>query len=387
MELANRVKKVSPSATLAITSKAKRLKSEGKDIVNFGAGEPDFDTPEFIKNVAVESIKSGFTKYTPSTGIPELKKCISQKFKRDNSLDYPPEQIAVSCGAKHSIFNTIFSLLNPGDEVIIPLPYWVSYPQMVRLCGGEVKFIPTKQTGGFKIKATDLRKSIGRRSKLLILNSPSNPCGSLYSKQELQAVAEICTKHSLYVISDEIYEKIIFDDNIHTSLASINKEIFDLTVTVNGISKAYSMTGWRIGYIGGPEDVIKGVAKIQDHSSSNPNSIAQKAAIAAISSCEDFSSTMCNEFQKRRDYIISRLDKMKKITYFKPQGAFYVFCNISKTKLTSLEFSSRLLEEELVAVIPGIGFGLDEYVRISFATSLSEIKKGMDRIEQWEKQL
>ena len=387
MELANRVKKVNPSATLAITSKAKRLKSEGKDIVNFGAGEPDFDTPEFIKNVAVESIKSGFTKYTPSTGIPELKKCISQKFKRDNSLDYPPEQIAVSCGAKHSIFNTIFSLLNPGDEVIIPLPYWVSYPQMVRLCGGEVKFIPTQQTDGFKIKATDLRKSIGRRSKLLILNSPSNPCGSLYSKQELQAVAEICTKHSLYVISDEIYEKIIFDDNIHTSLASINKEIFDLTVTVNGISKAYSMTGWRIGYIGGPEDVIKGVAKIQDHSSSNPNSIAQKAAIAAISSCEDFSSTMCNEFQKRRDYIISRLDKMKKITYFKPQGAFYVFCNISKTKLTSLEFSSRLLEEELVAVIPGIGFGLDEYVRISFATSLSEIKKGMDRIEQWEKQL
>jgi aspartate aminotransferase len=258
---------------------------------------------------------------------------------------------------------------------------------MVRLCGGEVKFIATKGADGFKIKATDLVRNLSQRSKLLILNSPSNPCGSLYTKQELEAIAGICTKHNLYVISDEIYEKIIFDGFSHISIGSINKEMFDLTITVNGVSKTYSMTGWRIGYIGAPLGIIKGVSKIQDHSSSNPNSIAQKAAIAAISSSGDFTASMCKEFQRRRDYIISRLDKMKRITYLKPQGAFYIFCNISKTKLNSREFSNRLLEEELVAVIPGIAFGLDDHVRVSFATSLSEIEKGMDRIEQWEKQL
>lgn len=381
--LAERLKKINPSSTLEITSKAKKLKSEGKDIVNFAAGEPDFDTPDFIKAAAIEAINSGFTKYTPTTGIPELKKLICQKFKKDNSLEYAPGQIVVSNGAKHSIFNTLMVLLNRNDEVIIPLPYWVSYPEMVNLCEGRPRFIKTTFANNFKISAEDLAKHISAKTKVLILNSPSNPCGCVYNRKELEAIAEICVSKNIFVISDEIYEKIIFDGQKHISIGSLNKDIYELTITVNGLSKSHSMTGWRIGYLGAPNDVANAISKLQDHSTSNPNSIAQKAAVAAMSAPEDFTQKLCLEFSQRRDYLAERLNGIKSLSFSLPQGAFYMFCNISKTGIDSLTFAKRLLDEEYVSLIPGSSFGMDNYIRISFATSIEELKKGMDRIEKW----
>ncbi len=381
--LAERLKKINPSSTLAITSKAKKLKSEGKDIVTFAAGEPDFDTPDFIKEAAIEALKSGFTKYTPTTGTPELKKLICQKFKKDNSLEYAPEQIIVSNGAKHSIYNALMVLLNKADEVLIPLPYWVSYPEMVNLCEATARFIKTTAANNFKITATDLNKHITSKTKVLIINSPSNPTGSVYNRAELEEIASICVSKNIFVISDEIYEKIIFDGLKHESIASFNKDIYNLTITVNGLSKSHSMTGWRIGYLGAPSDVASAISNLQDHSTSNANSIAQKAAVAALAASEDFTLKLCQEFQKRRDYLAGRLSGIKKMSFTLPQGAFYMFCGISKTGLDSMEFARRLLDEEYVSVIPGGSFGMDDHIRISFATSMDELKKGMDRIEKW----
>jgi len=381
--LVERLKKINPSSTLAITSKAKKLKSEGKDIVTFAAGEPDFDTPDFIKDAAIEAIKSGFTKYTPTTGIPELKKLICHKFKKDNSLEYAPGQVVVSCGAKHSIYNALMVLVNKGDEVLIPLPYWVSYPEMVNLCQGTPRFIKTSAKNDFKITATDLSKHISPKTKVLIINSPSNPAGSVYSRAELEDIARICVEKNIFVISDEIYEKIIFDGARHESIASFNKDIYDLTVTVNGLSKSYSMTGWRLGYLGAPNDVANAISNLQDHSTSNANSIAQKAASAALSAPDDFTSKLCKEFQLRRDYLASRLKGIAGLSFILPRGAFYVFCDVSRTGLDSMEFAARLLDEEYVSVIPGGSFGMDDYIRISFATGMEDIKKGMDRIEKW----
>ena len=387
MELSKRALSISPSTTLGISAKAKKLKSEGKDIVNFAAGEPDFDTPDFIKEKAIEAINSGFTKYTPTTGIPELKTCIQEKFKKDNQLDYLPSQIIVSCGAKHSIFNTLLVLINPKDEVIIPSPYWVSYPEMVYICEGKVRFLETEPKNNFKLTPKELKRNIGKKTKLLILNNPSNPCGSVYLKEELEEISKVCVSKKIYVISDEVYEKLIYDGLSHVSIASLNKEIFKLTVTVNGMSKAYSMTGWRIGYLGAPLEVAEAISKIQDHSTSNPTSIAQKAAVAALSTANNFSRDMQKEFQERRDYLMSRLDRIKRLSYVRPRGAFYVFCDISSTGLDSSEFADRLLDEKEIAVIPGGGFGRNDYIRISFATSLSQIEKGMDRLEEWVRQL
>jgi len=381
--LAERLKKINPSATLAITSKAKKLKSEGKDIVNFAAGEPDFDTPDFVKEAAIAAIGSGFTKYTPTTGIPELKKLICDKFKKDNLLDYVPNQIIVSNGAKHSIYNVLMVLLNHSDEALIPLPYWVSYPEMVNLCQANVRFIKTSAENNFKITAKDLLKHISPKTKVLILNSPSNPTGSVYNRDELQEIAKICVDKNIFVISDEIYEKIIFDGLKHTSIGSFNKDIYDLTITVNGLSKSHSMTGWRVGYLGAPLDIANAISNLQDHSTSNPNSIAQKAALAALSAPEDFTQKLCAEFSKRRDYLALRLSSIKNLNFTMPQGAFYMFCDISKTGLDSLAFSNRLLDEEYVSLIPGISFGTDDHIRISFATSINELEKGMDRIEKW----
>jgi len=381
--LAERLKKINPSSTLAITSKAKKLKSEGRDIVSFAAGEPDFDTPDFIKNAAIEAIKSGFTKYTPTTGTPELKKLISEKFKKDNSLEYTPNQIVVSCGAKHSIYNALSVLVNPQEEVLIPSPYWVSYPEMVNLCSGTPRFIPTEPKNNFKITASSLAKHISAEVKALILNSPSNPTGCVYNLKELKEIAQICAEKKIFVISDEIYEKLIYDNEQHVSIANLNKDIYGLTITVNGLSKSHSMTGWRIGYIGAPADIAEGISRMQDHTTSNPTSISQKAAQAALSAPDDFSQKMRQEFQKRRDYAVERLAGMPQLTVVVPKGAFYIFCDISKTKLDSLAFASRLLEEASVAVIPGKGFGSDDYMRISFATGLEQIKKGMDRIQDW----
>jgi aspartate aminotransferase len=385
--LAERLKKINPSATLAITSKAKKLKSEGKDIVNFAAGEPDFDTPDFVKDAAIAAIQSGFTKYTPTTGTPELKKFICDKFKKDNLLDYSPNQIIVSNGAKHSIYNALMVLLNHSDEALIPLPYWVSYPEMVNLCQANVRFIKTAAENNFKITAKDLVKHITPKTKVLILNSPSNPTGSVYNREELQEIAKICVDKNIFVISDEIYEKITFDGLKHTSIGSFNKDIYDLTITVNGLSKSHSMTGWRIGYLGAPIDIANAISKLQDHSTSNPNSIAQKAAVAALSAPEDFTHKLCLEFSKRRDYLACRLMGIKNLSFTMPQGAFYMFCDISKTGLDSLTFSSRLLEEEYVSLIPGISFGMDDHIRISFATSIQELEKGMDRIAKWMEKL
>lgn len=383
IRLAECLKKINPSTTLVITAKTKKLKSEGVDVVNLAAGEPDFDTPDFVKEQAVEAIKSGFTKYTPTSGIRELKIAIAEKFKRDNSLDYSPEQIVVSSGAKHCIFNTLFVLTNKGDEVLIPSPYWVSYPEMVKLCQGTPRFIPALPENDFKITIKALEKYITSKTKALILNSPSNPAGSVYTKDELMQISKICLKDKIFVISDEVYEKIIFDNLEHISIASLGKEIFDLTITINGVSKSHSMTGWRIGYLAGPLDVVDAISKLQDHSTSNPSSISQKAALAALKAGENFSQQMCAEFERRRDYVIERLSKIEKIKPVIPHGAFYIFCAISKTKLDSLTFSNRLLDEALVAVIPGEGFGRNDYIRLSFATNLEELGKGMDRIEEW----
>ncbi len=381
--LAERLKKIHPSSTLAITSKAKKLKSEGKDIVNFAAGEPDFDTPDFIKEAAIAAIISGFTKYTPTTGTPELKKLICQKFKKDNSLVYSPDQIIVSNGAKHSIYNALMVLLNRADEVLIPLPYWVSYPEMASLCEASARFIKTSAASNFKISAKELLKHITPKTKVLILNSPSNPAGSVYDRQELEEIAKICVDKNIFVISDEIYEKITFDGLKHNSIAGFNKDIYNLTITVNGLSKSHSMTGWRIGYLGAPSDIANAISNLQDHSTSNPNSIAQKAAAAALSAPDDFTHKLCQEFSKRRDYLASRLKGIKNLSFSLPQGAFYMFCDISKTGLDSLTFSKRLLDEEYVSLIPGISFGMDDHIRISFATSIEELEKGMDRIEKW----
>lgn len=381
--VSERLKNIKPSLTLAITSKAKKLKSEGKDIINFAAGEPDFDTPDFIKDAARKAITDGFTKYTPTTGIPELKKLICEKFKRDNGLHYSSNQIVVSCGAKHSIFNALLALINNGDEVLIPSPYWVSYPEMVNLCAGVNRFISTLPQNNFKITIGELEKHISPRTKLIILNSPSNPAGSVYSESELKEIAEFCVEKKIFVISDEIYEKIIYDNLKHVSIAGFGKDIFDLTITVNGVSKSHSMTGWRIGYLGAPSDIAEAISKIQDHSTSNPVSISQKAAMAALNSSDDFSKKMNCEFQKRRDYVVERISKIEKVDFIKPQGAFYIFCDISKTGLDSSSFAIRLLEEAGVALIPGAGFGMDKYIRISFATSIEQLEKGMDKMGEW----
>ncbi|MCX5708296.1 MAG: pyridoxal phosphate-dependent aminotransferase [Candidatus Omnitrophica bacterium] len=381
--LSERVRKVNPSPTLAITAKAKKLKAEGKDVVTFAAGEPDFDTPEPIKLAAIEAINSGFTKYTPTTGIPELKSLICEKFRKENQINYDSKQIVVSCGAKHSIFNAMFVLVDKCDEILIPSPYWVSYPEMVNLCEGIPRFIKTSPENSFKMTVDDLKKNISSKTKLLVLNSPSNPTGCVYSKEELAKIAEMCVAKKIFVISDEIYEKIIFDGLKHTSIATFGKDIYDLTVTVNGLSKSHSMTGWRIGYLGGPLDIVNAISNFQDHSTSNPASISQKAAVAALSMTGSFSKEMSLEFQKRRDYIVKRLQGMKKISYVLPLGAFYIFCDISKTNLDSMAFCTRLLDELLIAAIPGIAFGNDDYVRLSFATGFKAIEKGMNRLEGW----
>jgi aspartate aminotransferase len=384
MILSRRAKEVSPSATLQITATAKRMVKEGKDVVAFGAGEPDFDTPDPIKAAAIAAIQSGFTKYTPTSGIPELREAIAKKLKTDNALEYNPSSIVVSCGAKHSLYNAIQVLVDEGDEVLIPVPYWVSYPEMVKLAGGKPVFVPTTLGEDFKISVEKLKGFLTEKTKVLLLNTPSNPCGVVYRKEELAALADFCVKNNIYCISDEIYEKIIFDGIKHVSIASLSDKMKKLTVTVNGFSKAYSMTGWRLGYLAAELKIAGAVSNLQDHSTSNPTSIVQKAALAAFTIDNIFFDEIKAKFQERRDYIVLRLDKMKeKIGYKKPEGAFYVFCDIKKTKMDSFTFAKRLLEEKFVALIPGAPFGCDDYVRISFATSMEKIATGMDRIEEW----
>ncbi len=379
-----RIQEVLGSSTLAITAKANELKAQGKDVVNFAAGEPDFDTPDTIKKAAIAAIEAGKTKYTPSVGTPQLREAISEKFKIDNQLNYKPSQIVVSCGAKHSIFNIIQMLSEEGDEVIIPAPYWVSYPEMVKISGATPKILETTASTNFKVTAKQLSSCLTERTRIFVLASPSNPTGMLYSKEELKPIADICVKNNIYVISDEIYEKLIYDTDRYTSIASLNDDIYNLTFTVNGVSKAYSMTGWRIGYAAGNEEVMGYIKNFQDHTTSNPCSISQAAALQALKEPNDKVMAMRDIFKERRDLITSLFDSIPEVSYIRPQGAFYLFCDFSKLG-ESFDLAKRILNDVNVAVIPGEGFGAPGYIRLSYATSNERIEEGVRRIAQWIK--
>lgn len=386
MKIAKRMQEVKESPTLAITSKAKEMRQRGEDVVSFGAGEPDFDTPSHIKTAAIKAIEAGFTKYTASSGMPELKKAVCEKFLQENGLKYGPNQIVVSCGAKHSLYNILQVICDEGDEVIIPSPYWVSYPEMVRLAGGIPVILKTGQDDEFKVREDKLKKAISKRTVAFILNSPSNPTGSVYNKNELESIAEILLDRKIVVISDEIYEKLIYDGESHISFASLSKGAYDLTFVVNGVSKSYAMTGWRIGYLASPnEEAAAAIGRLQDHSTSNPASVSQKAAQEALKSEQDCVYKMAEEFKKRRDFMVKEVSKMEGISCVNPKGAFYAFCDISRTGMDSFEFSRRLLEEAKVAVIPGAPFGWDTHIRLSFATAIEDIRKGLQRMSDWLK--
>ncbi len=380
-QLAQRATTLTPSLTLAIDAKAKKLKAEGVDVCGFGAGEPDFDTPQYIKDAAAQALAAGFTKYTPSSGIPELRAAIAEKLKNENGLDYKPSQVIVNCGAKHSCYNAILATCQAGDEVIIPAPYWLSYPEMAKLADASPVIVETTEASGFKITPEQFRDAMTPATKLIILNSPGNPTGSVYSREELQALAEVALEEDILMLSDEIYEKIVYDGVQPVSLAALDKNIYDLTITVNGFSKAYAMTGWRLGYVAAPEPIAAAIDSIQSHSTSNPTSFAQKGAVAGLKGDQSFIGEMVKAFAERRAYIYDRLTKIPGVTCVKPMGAFYVLPNISSFGLGSANFASKLLDEQKVAVVPGIAFGSDAHMRLSYACSMENIQKGLDRIE------
>ena len=386
MELSNRVLSVAPSVTLAINAKAKEMKSQGIDVVSLSAGEPDFDTPDYIKVAAKQALDQGVTKYTPATGTLELRKAISRKLKKDQNLQFAPDQIIVGCGAKHAIFNVLFALLNEGDEVLIPTPYWLSYPEMVTVLGGKSVFLKTTEATGFKLTPEILRKCITKKTKVLILNSPSNPTGAVYSKEELEALIPVLKGTNLTILSDEIYEKLIFDGHNHVSIASLDSELAKRIVVINGMSKAYAMTGWRLGYAACPDKALaKAVGSIQSHSTSNPTSFAQVGGIQALEQGDADAAKMCQVYQKRRNLLCKRISEIPKLKADIPQGAFYLFVNTRETGLDSVQLSKLWLEEAHVAVVPGAPFGSDDHVRMSFATSENVIEEAMNRLENWLK--
>ena len=383
MDLSSHTVQLTPSLTLAIDSKAKAMRAEGIDVCGFGAGEPDFDTPEHIKEAAIKALQEGFTKYTPSAGIPELRTAISEKFAADNKIDYKPSQVIVSNGAKQSCYNAILACCEPGDEVIIPAPYWLSYPDMVRLVGAEPVIVQTKASNSYKMTAEEFENAMTPRTKMVIINSPGNPTGSVYTREELEALVEVALTEDIFILSDEIYEKLVYDDVSHVSVASLSKEAYDLTITVNGFSKAYAMTGWRLGYLGAPEHIAKVSDSLQSHSTSGPNSFAQKGAVAALKGSQQCVNDMRDEFNMRREYMYERLAAIPNVSTVKPLGAFYMLADISKFGLSSTNFADRLLSKAEVAVVPGIAFGDEKTVRLSYATDLETIKTGLDRIEQF----
>ncbi|SHE34244.1 pyridoxal phosphate-dependent aminotransferase [Caloramator proteoclasticus] len=392
MELSKKAKQIAPSTTLAITAKAKKMKSEGINVISFGAGEPDFDTPQYIKDAAIDAINNGLTRYTPASGIIELKEAICNKLRKENGLEYSANEIVISNGAKHSIYNALMAICNPGDEVIIPVPYWVSYPELAKLVDAIPVFIHTDEKNQFKINIEELKNKITPKTKAIIINSPSNPTGTVYTEEELSKIAEIVVENDLIVISDEIYEKLIYDGYKHISIAYLNKDIKERTIVINGMSKAYAMTGWRIGYTASNKEIASLMANIQSHATSNPNTIAQYASVEALRGNQKEIEIMRKEFEKRRNFMVDRINKISGLTCVNPLGAFYVMVNITNLKgkmfngksiLTSLDFANVLLEEEKVAVIPGDAFGDDNYIRLSFATSLEQIKEGLDRIDSF----
>lgn len=383
MKLAERVSKVTPSLTLAIAAKAKAMKAEGIDVCSFSAGEPDFDTPAHIKAAAAKALDSGKTKYGPAAGEPKLREAIAQKLKTDNGLNYQSENVIVTNGGKHSLFNLMLALINPGDEVIFGSPYWLSYPEMVTLTGGKSVILTTDATTDYKVTPEQLRQAITPKTKLFILNSPSNPTGMVYTPDEIKALAQVIVDADIYVVSDEIYEKILYDGAEHISIGSLGEAIFERTLISNGFAKAYSMTGWRLGYLAGPVEIIRSAISIQGHSTSNVCTFAQYGAIAALESSQDCVESMRQAFAQRRQVMLDRLNAIPGLSCSKPDGAFYLFPDISKTGLNSLEFSNALLETQQVAVIPGIAFGADQNIRLSYATDMDTIQKGMDRLEKF----
>ncbi|OQX81682.1 MAG: aspartate aminotransferase [Candidatus Omnitrophica bacterium 4484_70.1] len=393
MELSERTRSISASLTLAITAKAKAMKKKGESVLNLGAGEPDFDTPYFIKEATKQALNNGFTKYTPSSGIKELKEAISKKYEEEYNLKYSPEEIIVSCGAKHALFNAMMALINKGDEVIIPSPYWVSYPEMVKFTEGKPVIVKTEEKNDFKLTPSQLEKAITKKTKILIVNTPSNPCGSVYKKEELKSIARILIKHKIFCLFDEIYEKIIYKTS-HINIATLSKKMKELSIVINGVSKTFSMTGFRIGWALARKELVQAMTSIQSHSTSNPTSFSQKGALFALKSkkSKKIVEKMVKEFKKRRDYVVEAINSIKGLSCLRPEGAFYVFVNISsllnkpyKGNLlkTSLEFAKILLEEKKLAVIPGIAFGNDNYIRISYAASIKDLKNGIQRLQEF----
>lgn len=381
MKLSERVKKIQPSATLEVITKVAKMKEKGESVISFGAGEPDFDTPEFIKLAAKSAIDKGYTHYTPTGGISELKKAICTKFKKDNNIDYLPEEIVVSNGAKHSLCNAIEALINPGDEVLVASPFWVSYSEMITLAGGVPVFVDTFFEDGYVMRAEEIEKKITKNTKVIIINSPGNPTGAVLDKEELIKIGNLAIKYDIAIISDEIYEKLIYGKK-HISIASLSDEFKKRTITVNGVSKAYAMTGWRIGYLAAPREIVKGILDLQGHMTSNPNSIAQYATKAALEMDESIIENMRIEFEKRRDYMYQELSKIKGFKMPpKPEGAFYIFLDISEFKMKSVEFANYALEKAHVALVPGIAFGMDNCVRLSYANSMEDIIEGINRLK------
>jgi len=386
-KISRRAASLAPSLTLAIDSKAKQMKADGLDVVGFGAGEPDFDTPQHIKDAAIKALNEGFTKYTPSSGIPELRQAIADKFKRENGLVYKPSQVIVSCGGKHSCYNVVLATCEEGDEVIIPSPYWLSYPEMVKLAGATPVILPTTDKTEFKVTPAQLRGAITPCTRLFVLNSPSNPTGSVYTPDEIKALGDICLEKGVLIMSDEIYEHLLYDGAAHRSVASFSQAHYNQTIVVHGFAKAWSMTGWRLGFLAAPEPIAKAIDAVQSHSTSNPTSFAQKGAVAALTGPQDHLKGWLAEYAKRRAYAWKKLNSIPGISCVNSKGAFYLFPNISKLGLKSSEFCARLLEAEKVAAVPGIAFGADDYLRISYATSLANIEKGLDRLERFAKSL
>lgn len=397
MELSKRAMSIKASTTMAISSKAAELKAAGLDVVSFGAGEPDFNTPAHIGQAGIDAIHNGQTRYTAAAGLPELRKAVCDKLKKDNGLEYEPAQVIISNGAKHSLINTFMAILNEGDEVIIPAPFWLSYSEMVRIAGGVPVIIHTKKENKFMMTKEELENAYTEKTKAVVLTSPSNPTGQVMGRADLEMIAAFAISHDILVISDEIYEKLIYDEGKeHISIASLSKEIYDRTIVINGVSKSYAMTGWRIGYAAAPLPIAKLMASLQSHMASNPNTIAQMATITALNGPQDCVAEMCVEFKKRRDYIFEREEAIPLLSALKPEGAFYLFVDVSGTYgksyegqeiKTAADFASILLDQKYVAVVPCADFGMPDYIRLSYATSMELIKKGMDRIEEMVKEL
>jgi aspartate aminotransferase len=396
MSISQRARNIVPSATLTIAATARRMRAQGIDVIGFGAGEPDFDTPDHIKEAAIQAIQEGFTKYTATGGIDELKDAVATRLKRDNGLVYSRDRILISCGGKHSLFNVFQALLEPGDEVIIPAPYWVSFPEQVKLCDAKPVFAHTHEHEGFRLHRGLVEPLLNSRTKILVLNSPCNPTGAALTRLELQGLADLATEWGFWILSDETYDALTYDGYQHVSIASLGDRVYAQTILVNSLSKAYAMTGWRVGYTAGPKDIIKAMDALQSQETSNPTSIAQRAAVVALAGPQEATHRMREEFDRRRRVIVERLNAMPGISCLSPQGAFYVFPNVSGMYgkhytgtiiRNSTDFTTYLLETARIAVVPGVEFGSDAHIRFSYATSMSNIEKGMDRMAEAVRQL